>query len=248
MVKNLKLLCALSLSLIASQHRGLGVSVKAVDIEPSNTIETDDRLVQNKSKVSLVDESNAKKGDFFYTDKKLSIGDRTVDSVGYIATFDDNYYLITGKVCKYYDIPFSTEFWPVIPYLNRKKDTVVSGGNVFYIPRYLEDFNYAAEYSTEWRKNFTRRNASHKSQSKKNSYELNTLGGLITDIYGEGGYLEELTDKSYNVDDEFIDKLLSVHGIESINPNTPLSEVPNDDLHKIGDTFIIFNNSETKKR
>ena len=100
----------------------------------------------------------------------------------YVVREGDNASVISIRVCKYFGVPKTTKYWPVIAYLNNYP-RVLQPNDIIYFPETFEEMDTMLNDLKEsgWLRLYLKYN---KVYGKKE--EKITVGEVIDDIYGIG--------------------------------------------------------------
>lgn len=205
-----------------------GPAIGSVHAESSNQVGSSTSVTRENNEniqlSTLPSKEDAKKGEFFHTNVLIDVGCGFIDCVGYIAKNDDTLSSISKRMCKYYGIEPTTKYWPDLPALNRKKNTIVNGGDVFYIPMYLDDLEYFHNLIKEsgWTASFIRANdvygnqqAQMNNEQQKEKVSAEYVYSMLNQLYNQGGYVEELTGEyTNNIDSEFVNNYFKLLGLD----------------------------------
>lgn len=182
---------------------------------------------------SITRPDNVRCGEYF--DANIVIDG--VPCYGYVINDEDSLIKVAQRVCKniYHLEGFDVhaEKWVVLYNLNDMDSDVIWKGMVIAIPQTAEIMTaLLAELQISGKANAIERAVRNQEQSRmtqSQSYPLNTVGGLLSQLYAKGDYINELYGVyEENVTDEFIANYLKFYHLDGsgINAYTPLSELP----------------------
>ena len=120
----------------------------------------------------------------------------------YVVKEGDNLSHISEKICKFFGEKITTEYWPVVAFLNDFPRTL-RPGNIIVFPETFEEllsmYNNLKEIG--WISRYIQTNDVY-GKNKQRQFRK-TMRDLLRDIYG----------KSVNIDDEFIESYLKTVGL-----------------------------------
>lgn len=175
-----------------------------------------------------------KKGTFYEEDMERF----GVQCDGYVVKKGDTLSGISRSMCRHYrktennsDIEVTTKYWPVLAWLNLNI-LPINPGEVVYFPDSLEDTEAILSFLKEsgWTADYIRKNDVYGKRKQKAAVSSEFVYTILTQIYGEGGYSDEiLGEHASSVDSDFVDKYFKLLGLDSKyylidDPSTPLPE------------------------
>ena len=157
----------------------------------------------NVQKVQSGQARNAKKGSFQKDDFYITIGNETILCKKYIANDSDSLSTISKKACReLYGQKGDTIYWPVIAYINNKKNTIVVPGEEFLCPVSLDDAITLLEMVNEngYKSYFIKKNHVY---SKKYSTVRDEIAKICKEYYGIQ-VTEEFVQKYINAQKKYL--------------------------------------------